>query len=187
MTPETPSKTPISEISARLKSQDNRCTANPMFCAQIWKADKPGGAAGKWSTVMTTFTEAGCREYIENKAPKAKTRINVDSFSGCSEMEAIRETILKWHERDEELKKLIDRARWMEKSLEEEQKAKAVALGKTQLHKTAEKQALLARESAVKERDFAIEALRAIAEWGRNNKEGKLARQTLEKLDAESA
>lgn len=81
-------------IAARLKTQDNRITAEPMFCVQekrreygydpqwvddhVWldakdgyqetAEDTPGavktGYRDAWHTVMVAFTEGGCEAYL---------------------------------------------------------------------------------------------------------------------------
>lgn len=127
----------LEQISERLRTQDNRCTSNPMFCVQIkvrdvgydldyaegscwWNAeqlecvyDEPKefnhapnckwreyGYKDRWETVMVSFTEKGCEEYLElnghndrRRAHNGEVRIYVESFNRCPEMIAIREML----------------------------------------------------------------------------------------------
>lgn len=108
----------LSEISARLRTQDNRITQNPMFCVQqkrrvvgldprwtdntIWyhngeKVDEECEGAIKvgvldlWETVMVAFTEEGCKEYLRQNAHNLREpRIYVESFNRCPEMILLR-------------------------------------------------------------------------------------------------
>jgi hypothetical protein len=129
----------LQDISARIKTQDNRITQHPMFCVQIkvrdvaydaaysdnkcWHAraneatiyDDDKDFAGKpegdeweefgyrdrWETVMVSFTEGGCKEYLElnghndrRRAHNGEVRIYVESFRRCPEMIAIREYLM---------------------------------------------------------------------------------------------
>lgn len=131
MTPE-PTPTPsaalpnagarLQEIAARLRTQDNRITENPMFCVQqkrrvtglhrdysdntVWILDgekvdpetegaREYGIQDHWETVMTAFTEDGCKEYLRlNGHNLREPRIYVESFNRCPEMIAIREWLL---------------------------------------------------------------------------------------------
>lgn len=84
----------LKAIAARLRTQDNRITENPMFCVQqkkrdpvpdgfscdtVWvldgeEVDKEEGEANedakeycvreRWETVLVAFTEEGCKEYL---------------------------------------------------------------------------------------------------------------------------
>lgn len=127
------------DISQRLKTQDNRCTENPMFCVQIkrrdvgydasyatgqcWRNldneeiiydDDPGfqepqgaewkryGYVDRWETVMATFTEKGCEEYLalnghndRMRAHNGEVRICIESFNRCPEMIAIRNALME--------------------------------------------------------------------------------------------
>ena len=119
----------LSDISKRLREQDNRCTTNPMFCVQekrretgydpqwtdnrVWidhesgdyetsEVEKPGyeeiGYKDTWYTIMVTFTEQGCKDYLKaNRHNHGETRIYVESFRRCEEMIRIRE----WLESDD--------------------------------------------------------------------------------------
>lgn len=126
------------EIGERLRTQDNRCTQNPMFCVQIkhrdvgydsayaankcWHDSAGGqtiydddpdfkepegeewdefGYVDRWETVMVSFTEKGCEEYLElnghndrRRAHRGEVRIYAESFNRCPEMIAIREYLL---------------------------------------------------------------------------------------------
>jgi len=109
------------EIAARLRTQDNRITENPMFCVQtkkrdvvpegfscdsVWVLDGEEvdeGTEGaeeynireRWETVMVAFTEEGCKEYLrQNGHNLSEPRIYVESFNRCPEMIAIREWLL---------------------------------------------------------------------------------------------
>lgn len=111
----------LAEIAARLQTQDNRCTENPMFCVQtkrrdlvpdgfssdsIWVLDGEEvdeGTEGaeeyyvreRWETVMVAFTEDGCKEYLrQNGHNLTEPRIYVESFNRCPEMIAIRKALL---------------------------------------------------------------------------------------------
>lgn len=130
----------LQEISERLKTQDNRCTAHPMFCVQIkrrdvgydsrysgsrcwldsaneitiydddkdFKGEPEGdewdefGYVDRWETVMVSFTEGGCEEYLRLnghndrlRAHNEEVRIYVESFYRCQEMIAIREALIE--------------------------------------------------------------------------------------------
>jgi hypothetical protein len=108
----------LQAVAARLATQDNRCTAEPMFCVQekrreygydprwtdntVWLLDREEvesdtpeadetGYQDKWHTVMVAFTEGGCEEYLRvNGHHHGETRIYVESFYRCAEMIAIR-------------------------------------------------------------------------------------------------
>lgn len=109
------------EIAARLRTQDNRITENPMFCVQtkkrdvvpegfscdtVWVLDGEEvdeGTEGaeeynireRWETVMVAFTEEGCKEYLrQNGHNLSEPRIYVESFNRCPEMIAIRKWLL---------------------------------------------------------------------------------------------
>lgn len=118
--------TTLRDIAKRLREQDNRSTAEPMFCVQekhrdrgydpaysadtIWinmqsgdyeevPPETPGaeefGYQDRWETVMTCFTEEGCKEYLERNGHNLKeTRIYVESFHRCPEMIRIRHALL---------------------------------------------------------------------------------------------
>jgi len=106
-------------IAARLKTQDDRCTAEPMFCVQerrreygyhpdyavdyVWIDDDceetteatPGARKvyykDHWRDVMVAFTEHACEIYIrQNKHNLGETRIYAKSFYRCYEMIDIR-------------------------------------------------------------------------------------------------
>lgn len=112
---------PLLEIAARLRTQDNRITQNPMFCVQTHRRDVvPGGFEDetvwvldgeevdegtedaeeygirwRWETVMVAFTEEGCKEYLrQNGHNLSEPRIYVESFNRCPEMIAIRDWLL---------------------------------------------------------------------------------------------
>ena len=175
------SRDSIPEISERLRNQNNRCTAHPMFCAQKWKSDtrRP---PGKWVTLMVAFTEKGCQEFLEAVAPKEKTRIAVESFAGCPEMEIIRETILNWHKIQNEITDTQEKITWLEERLHQENSAKESYQKKIKEIKTSEKQARMLAERLGKEKMAAVEGLKTISETGRNTREGKTAQKVLESL-----
>lgn len=59
------------------------------------------GYVDRWETVMVSFTEEGCKEYLEldghnvrRKAFGGEVRIYVESFNRCPEMITIREAIM---------------------------------------------------------------------------------------------
>ena len=113
------------KVRDSLKTQDNRCTDNPMFCVQekvvvtgmdpAWTDEHkyldpddcsevdsgfPGavktGYIEYWKTVMVAFTEEGCKEYIrQNGHNLNEPRIYVESFNRCPEMISIRKTIME--------------------------------------------------------------------------------------------
>lgn len=112
----------LAEIAARLRTQDNRCTENPMFCVQtkrrdvvpegfsydiVWVLDGEEvdeGTEGaeeycireRWETVMVAFTEEGCKEYLrQNGHNLTESRIYVESFNRCPEMIAIRKWLME--------------------------------------------------------------------------------------------
>jgi len=120
-------KDDLRDIAERLRTQDNLCTAEPMFCVQERKRDigydanysdgdtvwidmdggdfsevppeTPGaeefGWKDRWETVMTCFTEAGCKDYLrQNGHNHGETRIYVQSFRRCDEMIRIRAWLL---------------------------------------------------------------------------------------------
>jgi hypothetical protein len=138
------------EIGRQLFSQDNRCTANPMFCVQIKVRDsgydpeysdethwvnmssgdyetvdqEPEDSEGweefgykdRWETVMISFTEAGCKQYLEREGHNLKRRahngeveIYVESFGRCSEMIAIREFLMQAAKEAEVTKDGVDK------------------------------------------------------------------------------
>lgn len=107
----------------RLRTQDNRCTAEPMFCVQekrrdigydanysdnhVWLLDgeevtedtpdaEKFGYVDRWETVMVAFTEGGCQEYLRLNGHNhhGETRIYADSFRRCPEMISIRQTLM---------------------------------------------------------------------------------------------
>lgn len=107
----------LTEISERLRTQDNRITENPMFCVQtkrrdvvpegfssesVWVVDGEEVEEGtadaeeyniceRWETVMVAFTEEGCKEYLrQNGHNLSEPRIYVESFNRCPEMIAVR-------------------------------------------------------------------------------------------------
>jgi len=121
----------LAEIGERLRTQDNLCTADPMFCVQekktvygldpqwtdnpvwidtedgVWEVPEPEDGeetelikqTGKfeyWETVMVSFTNAGCQEYLRLNGHnhRGETRIYVESFRRCPEMIAIREYLM---------------------------------------------------------------------------------------------
>jgi hypothetical protein len=76
-------------IGKRLLTQDNRITAEPMFCVQEKKL------MGQWCTIMTCFTEEGCKDYLRQDGHNHKnTRIYAESFRRCDEMLAIRHWLM---------------------------------------------------------------------------------------------
>ena len=110
-------------IGELLRTQDNRCTSNPMFCVQekrrvlgmdprwtdneIWVGEEgetsPTARRGftrtgyrdEWHTVMVAFTEDGCKEYLRQNGHNLRTpRIYVESFNRFPEMIAIREWLM---------------------------------------------------------------------------------------------
>ena len=115
----------------RLKTQDNRATAEPMFCVQekrreygydsdyaedyIWidddceetTEDTPGTRKvyykDHWHDVMVAFTEHACEAYIrQNKHNLGETRIYAKSFYRCYEMIAIRKWLMSVDEPQED-------------------------------------------------------------------------------------
>lgn len=111
----------LNAIAARLRTQDNRITQNPMFCVQqkcrdivpadftgtnIWMLDgeevpegtedaEEYGVRERWETVLVAFTEDGCKEYLAlNGHNLREPRIYVESFNRCPEMIAIRDFLL---------------------------------------------------------------------------------------------
>jgi len=132
----------IKRIGQLIRTQDNRITADPMFCVQeeittygfdpnyadgetVWvdpsndflevstsefDVDNPGdlietAKQTRWETVMITFTEEGCKEYIRLNGHnhRGKTRIYVESYRRCPEMIAIRKFLIKKAEELNEL------------------------------------------------------------------------------------
>lgn len=60
------------------------------------------GYKTRWETVMTSFTEAGCEEYLtldghncRTRAHKGQVRIYAESWNRCPEMLDIRETLME--------------------------------------------------------------------------------------------
>lgn len=110
----------LKDISERLRTQDNRITAEPMFCVQekrreygydphwaedhVWLDDEGNeteaaaegavrlaGYKDFWHTVMAAFTEQGCKDYLAvNGHHHDETRIYAESFYRCNEMIRIR-------------------------------------------------------------------------------------------------
>lgn len=114
---------PLADIGHRLRTQDNRMTAHPMFCVQekrreygydprwtdncVWigedgevsKVEVAGfrrtGYKDSWHTVMVAFTQVGCEDYLNmNRHNLGETRIYVESFYRCPEMIALREWLI---------------------------------------------------------------------------------------------
>lgn len=115
--------TDLAEIGERLRTQDNRCTADAMFCVQVlerhhgydtdWSDDhvwmfdgdevpegnpraQKIGYRDAWRTVMVAFTEAGAQDYIRQNGHnhRGEKRIYVESFRRCEEMIAIRKYLM---------------------------------------------------------------------------------------------
>lgn len=88
---------------------DNKCWHDSANCHTIYDDDKDFkgapegeewdefGYVDRWETVMVSFTEKGCQEYLELNGHnhRGETRIYVESFNRCPEMIAIREFLLK--------------------------------------------------------------------------------------------
>lgn len=209
----------IAGIAARLQSQDNHCTADPMFCVQekkrdigyavryskpeetVWINLKSGsleplppwtkgaeefGYKNRWETVMVAFTEEGCKEYLRLNGHnhKGETRIYVDSFSRCPEMQAIRETLLEWAAISQISKKAQDQIACLETQHGRDLAAKERAAVRTADILLTEKRAVLAQNAAAKDRDTALKTLEGICRLGKNSRESKLARQVLAELKA---
>lgn len=59
------------------------------------------GYVDRWETVMTAFTEEGCKEYLalnghndRSRAFRGEVRIFVESFNRCPEMISIRDALM---------------------------------------------------------------------------------------------
>lgn len=185
MNPSEPKGAPIEDVIKKmahnLRTQDGRGTANPMFVAQIFR-QVPKGSPGKWIYGMVTFTEEGAKEFLRLNAPKEKTRIGVDSFTGCPEMESIRKWILNWDHILAREAAAQERIAWLEGKLTEAKQEKEKARLQTKEARMAEKRRGVSEEACAKERDTAKDTLKAIVRLGRKNREYKLAHETLLKL-----
>ena len=92
-------KQTIAEIAERLRTQDNRATASPLFCLQIKVREV--GFDTRWETVMVAFTEQGLKDYmalnghnVNMQAYNGETRIYVETLYRCDEMIAIRDALM---------------------------------------------------------------------------------------------
>jgi hypothetical protein len=81
------------DIARRMALQDNRCTANPMFCVQGRRGEKT------WETLAVCFSEKGCEEHLlengHNYRHYKETRIYAESFNRNPEMIAIRQFLMR--------------------------------------------------------------------------------------------
>jgi hypothetical protein len=78
-------------IGELLRTQDNRCTEDPMFCVQIKRRTH-------WETVAVCFTEQGCKDYLELNRNIYRyykdVRIYAESYCLNQEMVAIRQFLM---------------------------------------------------------------------------------------------
>lgn len=104
----------VRDVGYDAEYPDNKCWINADHDEEDLFDDDPGfkepegdgwdmfGYKDRWETVMVSFTEGGCNEYLElnghndrRRAFRGQVRIYVESFNRCPEMIAIREMIIK--------------------------------------------------------------------------------------------
>jgi coenzyme F420-reducing hydrogenase alpha subunit len=88
-------------IGELLRTQDNRCTEDPMFCVQVKRRTH-------WETVAVCFTEKGCKDHLDlnmhNYSHYRDVRIYADSFYRNPEMVAIRQYLMSLEKPKQEIK-----------------------------------------------------------------------------------
>jgi hypothetical protein len=80
----------IKDIAERVRTQDNRCTHNPIF---IVRQKKKRGKFEYWEFVTACFTEEGCKEYLRQDGHNLRGEVEIFVAGGYrnDEWEAVRE------------------------------------------------------------------------------------------------